>query len=485
MNNVLILEETLQAIKSGGYWVDEEAVFLKLSKERLENAIYLSADKVRELCRCGRQTEKDCFREITFAVLDNTRSQYNYRSFQKYFEDFYQEEGTRNENEDILEVQRRKKEREKYRDKIRGSLLGGAAGDALGYPVEFYSYRRILNCWGEGGIQEYSPDFEKGLALISDDTQMTLFTANGILYGETRGCLRGVQASVSTYVADAYHEWLLTQTGRKKKEAPHCWLLDIPDMHNCRAPGNTCMGSLLSGRTGSVEEPLNHSKGCGGVMRVAPLGLHYGPLKNEEARRKLDQEGAQLAAITHGHPLGYIPAAILTHMVNLSVYGGCERGSTLEDIVLEAMAAAFEIFGHDSYTEKMNRLIEAAVRLAGNDKPDIENIRLLGEGWVAEETLAIAVYCSVRYSHDFSKAIIAAVNHSGDSDSTGAVTGNIVGAWLGYEAIEEKWKKNLELRDILLEMADDLCYGCQMSEYSTYRDPAWEGKYIYAKYDRG
>lgn len=384
--------------------------------------------------------------------------------------------------EEILAAERKKREREPYLDKIRGSLVGGAIGDALGYPVEFFFYKGILRQYGEGGIQEYSLDFEEGLALISDDTQMTLFTANGILYGDTRERLHGVQASVNSYVADAYHEWVLTQTGRKKKDARQCWLLDIPDMYHRRAPGSTCMGALLSGKNGSVEEPLNHSKGCGGVMRVAPLGLHYGPLENEEARKKLDWEGAQLAAITHGHPLGYIPAAILTHIVNLGVYGGCSRGDTLADAALEAMDTAFEIFGHDCYTEEMNRLMKLAVRLAGNDKPDIENICLLGEGWVAEETLAIAVYCSVRYSNDFSKAVIAAVNHSGDSDSTGAVTGNILGAWLGYEAIEEKWKRNLELHKVLLEMADDLCYGCLLSEGSAYEDPAWERKYIYAEH---
>ena len=80
---------------------------------------------------------------------------------------------------------------------------------------------------------------------------------------------------------------------------------------------------------------------------------------------------------------------------------------------------------------------------------------------------------------DHSAGIIASVNHKGDSDSTGAVTGNILGALLGYEAIEEKWKKDLELSDVILEMADDLCHGCLMSEYSPCRDEDWEMKYIH------
>lgn len=92
--------------------------------------------------------------------------------------------------------------------------------------------------------------------------------------------------------------------------------------------------------------------------------------------------------------------------------------------------------------------------------------------------MAIAIYCSLRYENDFSKGIIAAVNHSGDSDSTGAVTGNILGALVGYKAIENKWKKDLECADVILEMADDICHGCQMSEYSSYRDAPWMLKYM-------
>ncbi|MCD7882215.1 MAG: ADP-ribosylglycohydrolase family protein [Lachnospiraceae bacterium] len=82
----------------------------------------------------------------------------------------------------------------------------------------------------------------------------------------------------------------------------------------------------------------------------------------------------------------------------------------------------------------------------------------------------------VQYADDFSRAIIAAVNHSGDSDSTGTVTGNIVGASLGYEAIPEEWKDHLECLDVILEVADDLCHDCQMSESSSCRAPKWMAK---------
>ena len=94
-------------------------------------------------------------------------------------------------------------------DKYRGCLIGGAAGDALGYAVEFLSDEMILKKYGESGITEYEPI--DGVAQISDDTQLTLFTANGLLYGTTRGVKRGIMAGYPAYIYVCYKEWLQTQ----------------------------------------------------------------------------------------------------------------------------------------------------------------------------------------------------------------------------------------------------------------------------------
>lgn len=69
------------------------------------------------------------------------------------------------------------------------------------------------------------------------------------------------------------------------------------------------------------------------------------------------------------------------------------------------------------------------------------------------------MYCALKYDKDFDKALIASVNHNGDSDSTGAVCGNILGAYLGYNAIPQKYKKHLELHDLIVEVADNLHNG--------------------------
>ena len=140
-------------------------------------------------------------------------------------------------------------------DKFRGCLVGGAIGDALGYAVEFMRYDRIIAKYGKPGIADY--ELTDGVARISDDTQMTLFTANGLLYRTTRGALRGFYSSPEDYVALCYQDWLKTQVYSLNDEAEHrfSWLMDIPDLHRSRAPGGTCIKALLT------EKPEIYSKG--------------------------------------------------------------------------------------------------------------------------------------------------------------------------------------------------------------------------------
>ena len=431
--------------------------------------------------------ENDCFDRVDFAVLDS--GGYNYQQFLRNFGNFYREE----RDEEKRKREERHKRREPYRDAVRGCLIGGAAGDALGYAVEFLQEDSIFSRYGKNGITEYDPDPKTGKALISDDTQMTLFTANALLFWETRWSMNGVGAKPRTYAEAAYIDWLTTQetsfeeyqNPRETYEPGISWLLDVPELFQDRAPGNTCLSALEAARGSSYPEedyirnPRNKSKGCGGVIRVAPVALRMRPGLRLPIR-KVDWEAAQIAAVTHGHPLGYMPAAVLTHIISRIVYPERER-MPLREIVLEARDEARRLFERFDHIGELVSLIDLAVELSENGENDLANIHRLGEGWVAEETLAIAIYCALKYQDDFSGGIIAAVNHKGDSDSTGAVTGNILGAWLGLGGIGKKWKKDLELYDTILEIADDLTFGCEMSEMSAYRDPAWTSKYIEGK----
>lgn len=362
-------------------------------------------------------------------------------------------------------------------EKYRGCLIGGAAGDALGYAVEFLDYKSIFQKYGESGIIEYS--LENGVAEISDDTQMTLFTANGLLLGTTRGMTRGIVAKYSDYIALCYKDWYKTQFNGIMKDEDNCsWLINIPELHSSRAPGNTCLSAIEQGANGTIEKPINQSKGCGGIMRVAPIGLYFEG--KGYSQKEVDLIGAESAAITHGHELGYIPAAALVHIIQLVAH---DPNITLLAAVQESMAAVKECFPAAKYLDVLLNLMKRAVDLSSKEMDDVDAIREFGEGWVAEETLAIAIYCSLKYSSSFGKAIVASVNHGGDSDSTGAVTGNIMGAYVGLRAIPEKYIEHLELKDTILEMADDLYNDCKMTEYGFYQDDMWEHKYIYHDYD--
>lgn len=336
-------------------------------------------------------------------------------------------------------------------DKFRGCLIGGAVGDALGYAVEFMREDEIFSEYGENGITEYDLILTDDVAEISDDTQMTLFTAEGLL-------LAGRDVHSADYIKcirKMYKCWYLTQNEQypEQNDDLRSRLLNVPELYNRRCPGITCLTAIREGAKGSVDEPINDSKGCGGVMRAAPIGLYF--CGTTTPYEQSDMIGAEAAALTHGHDLGFIPSAVLVHIIRAVA----ERDITLKAAVQEAVAATEGLFPKAEHIAEFMGIMQKAVELSETDADSLSAIHQLGEGWVAEETLAIAVYCALKYENDFDKALRAAVNHNGDSDSTGAVCGNILGAYLGYDAIPQKFKDGLELHDVITEIADSLCNG--------------------------
>ena len=369
-----------------------------------------------------------------------------------------------------------------YMNKVLGSMIGGAAGDALGYAVEFMSYGQIINKYGNKGITRYELN-KDGVAEISDDTQMTLFTANGMLFCHTRYATHGILgASPADYIRDSYIEWYQTQTGEIDYTQPHYnWIRDIKELHSRRAPGLTCMSALEC--LANKKEVINNSKGCGGIMRIAPIALFAGNPDIEEQYEAYAKEAGKAAMHTHKHPLGYIPAAFLSLFINKVMPYAYVTWQQLVEASNECIAAMRGLYPEEQkHIDYLADLIKKATMLSKSKKSDNEAISEIGEGWVAEETLAIALYCVFKYPGDFEKAIVAAVNHSGDSDSTGAVTGNISGAIVGYDAIPQYYKENLELRWLIEELATDLATKVPLSEYSDCYDTpertAWMNKYI-------
>lgn len=327
------------------------------------------------------------------------------------------------------------------RERFAGCLLGGAVGDALGAPIEFWSLADIRRQLGPAGATAYLPAYGR-LGAITDDTQMTLFTAEGLLRADNRGRERGLVDPVSV-VHRSYLRWLRTQNERPpaRLDPDDGWLFGQPELHSARAPGNTCLGALSSGRVGSIAAPLNDSKGCGGVMRAAPAGLARADPATAFAL------GRDLAAITHGHVDGALPAGFLAALVAVLC-----RGGSLSQAV---GAARTRLLAEPRHAGTL-AAVDAALALSGRaEAPSAELVETLGAGWTGEEALAIGLYCALS-AHDFAHGVLLAVNHSGDSDSTGSIAGNILGAALGSAAIPPAWLAQLELRTVIEQVADDL-----------------------------
>ena len=382
-------------------------------------------------------------------------------------------------------------------DSIRGCLMGGAAGDALGYPVEFMSAAEIRARYGAQGITHLVPD-SSGRALVSDDTQMTLFTAAGLITGITHFYMCGSGGAPVGYVANAYVDWYCTQTdafNTPSDTPPATWLRGVPRLYARRAPGTTCMNAchcLLHGQR--VE---NNSKGCGGIMRVAPVALVEaawdGRGKHTCSIKELAETAAQMAALTHKHPLGFLPAALLTVLLHkLTVRTAEQALSEMDVLVDESLAVLDTVFPGKYEADKLllKELTRQAVALAhASDVADEEAVSRLGQGWTGEEAWAIALCCALRHADSPARAIAAAVNHDGDSDSTGAIAGNIVGAIHGYRALcaehllcppGRELADVVELADIVLALADDLATECPIDEYTHIDTPArrqWYARY--------
>ena len=360
-------------------------------------------------------------------------------------------------------------------DQFKGCLLGGAAGDALGYAVEFMSADRIEKRYGPGGITDYA--LHNGIALFSDDTQMTLFTANGLLLAAAEN---EAAPDFGKYFARCYQDWLLTQIGDFGKPRPdcRCWLNNLPQLYSPRAPGNTCITAAMNGAWGTPENPINNSCGCGGVMRVAPIALYLAG-RGDMPAQQADRAGALAAAATHGHPLGYISAAALVHIIYLLIEN---PDMTIRAAVEDAVAAMELQYAGEPELPGQIKLLHQAMELADSDIPDMVAIHRLGGGWTGHDALAIAVYCVLKYPEDFDAAMIASVNHNGDSDSTGAIAGNILGAKLGLTGIPQKYQEGLEMKELLLEVAEDLYRACREPMEDLSADPVWAAKYIHGTY---
>lgn len=346
-------------------------------------------------------------------------------------------------------------ELDEYRSRVRGCLLGGAIGDALGGPVEFWKLERITREVGEEGVREFLHENSAGERVygrITDDTQMTLFTVEGMIRASVRAACHGLGFTVGV-IHHAYDRWLDTQYLDGPSGERDGWLIGEQWLYAQRAPGNTCLSALERARLGGPKiEHLgsaaeNNSKGCGGVRRSAPIGL-FPPWEQWVTDHDVFDIAAEAAGYTHGHPTGQLASGAFAVLIRALL-----RGESLNAAVDAMLAELRSRRGHEETSAK----IELASRWADGGAGKTSLIETLGGGWVAEEALAIAVYAAKSHQEpdQVLDALAFAVTHSGDSDSTGAICGNILGAMHGEASLPPELLFKVEGRAAIAELADD------------------------------
>lgn len=296
--------------------------------------------------------------------------------------------------------------------KAQAIIYGLAIGDALGRLTEFLTLPQIKATFGKVGIRDLPEP-----ALFTDDTQMSIAIAEALIKADEKD-LEAIMAAVR----EEFIKWS-----------------DSPE--NNRAPGGTCLQGIANLKRGVpwTLSGVENSKGCGSAMRAAPIGYFY---QNDPEKLK---EIAHVTGIcTHGHPTGDAACIGAAYLVKLAL-----DGTPPSEMVDRLLSFTCGLSG------EFNQAI-LKVEKCLNWPNEEEALRYLGEGWVGEEAVALALYCFLRYADNYKKTVIRAANTNGDSDSIACIAGSISGAYLGINAIPKSWIQRIEKSAYLNDLAKRL-----------------------------
>jgi len=294
--------------------------------------------------------------------------------------------------------------------RIRGSLLGGAVGGAL--------------------------------SGVTDETQLALFTAEGLVLAARDPALVSRSGSLRS-VHRAHLRWLKTRGEHSAhptfERTTEGWLLARAELQDRRAPRSGCLAALRGPRMGRVEQPLNSSRDCGGLMRAVAVGLASGVGDPFGVAR-------EIAALTHGHPTAQLAVGFLA----LAIREACS-GTPLRAACDDALEELERQPAHQECRGALDRALALADR-GGSGPGDLSS---LGSGRAAHEALAVALLCALA-APDFEAALRLAVSGDGESSTAAAVAGSLLGAAGGEDVIPRRWLERLELRDAIERTADEL-----------------------------
>lgn len=300
-------------------------------------------------------------------------------------------------------------------DSIEAILFGLALGDALGYPVEFLDRPAIRRQFGSAGIQSL-PD----PALYSDDTQLTLALANGLVDAGIAAPLDSIMNAVGARFIDWLHS-----------------------TDNNRAPGATCLAGVTRYEQGVPwrDAGLATSKGCGSAMRVAPLGYLY-----QSSDNRLREVASATSMLTHSHPTAVAAAVSAAYLVKLALD---------QTPVKDYMPKLYTFVS--GLSDDMDLAILRIGHVLGWVNEDLA-LDHIGQGWTGEEAVALALYCVLRYPDDYAACVRRAANTNGDSDSIACIAGGIMGARLGLDAVPRDWRLRCENAPLIRDLAKQLAF---------------------------
>ena len=355
----------------------------------------------------------------------------------------------------------------------RGCLLGMAVGDAMGYTVDSRSWQEIREDYGPNGLLGY--DLVNGYADVTSYTQLAAFTANGLLFGLTRGQVTGKMAPFIKYVAVASCEWAGSQRAWGRPGSNYCWLSRKESLCRRHCMDTRMLDTLNNTDRRTLETPPNNYNGPYSLTTAIGVGLFFH--KDRMDQEEIDRLGAEAVALTHGSPTAFLSGVVLTHIISRLLWN---PRLPLKKVVLEAIEELKNRYGHQySQAFDLATLLRHAVTFSeAHGIRSVDIMERLGCDNAAK-VLAGAIYAALTCQNDFDRAMIVAVNHSGRSAAVGAITGAILGLRLGEEALPEFYIECLEPAEVLQELADDLYTGCPMEQGSRLFDLDWDYKYLH------
>lgn len=354
---------------------------------------------------------------------------------------------------------------ERKRSAWQGCLLGLAVGDAMGYPVDKKTWDEISEMYGPNGLLGY--DLANGSADNTSYTQLASFVYNGLLLG----AIRGNPEKYGKFIALSLREWAKSQQYWTAAEKTFCWVAQVPEMRRRHCMDTSMLDALRRETLGTPENPVFRSVLPGALTAAVAVGLAAEPGKM--TRQQVGRYAAEAVALTHGEPEAFLSGSFVAYAITEILQ---EPNAKLSDTFLKVCDII-----QQQYAEKYPQasVVTDGVKRAISLTKDAElsplaAMTLLG-CTTAAECVAGAVYASTIHMANFDEAMIVAVNHSGRSGCVASLTGAMMGARLGVEALPEFYLESLETTAVLSELAEDWT---QVRQVMKIFDDSWDQKYV-------